>query len=804
MNDPIIGSIFEGYKIEKSCGKGEVGRVYKAISIAGFNEVRAIKIIPRSNLRAGWEKEIEKVNILKNTDGVVKFIKHGDDSDKDHIWIAWEYIEGDSLKDLISSREITLPILVDVIMRALAVMHSCAVMQIAHGDLHAGNILLEKQNPIYLDSNFRRIWITDFGYATAYQNKEMLDDFRGLHRIVADCLSAINFSSLDTDQKYIYQYIKDKFLGQLLETDKTQGEWVRNPKKLHQLFIADSNAGENIAQGGKTSLADYLAAEHLGDRYDEWKNLYVPDYVDRSQLLQPNICVLTGLRGCGKTMTFRRLTALFDAKMKESVPGASHFLGFYINARSIAEAFPWLPPTQEAAARSQVVHYFHLCYCLEIIDWLRVELPRESHSWLVDFIVKYFATPPIISEGEATELFHVQAFLEKQQENSRLKGQYVQRDWPLDDLQFLDKLFAVLVERFPKFREKPVFLFLDDYSTPLLTSTAQKILNPVIFRRSARVYFKVATESVESFEPITQNNKVLEDIDDYILVDTSTYTINLTEKNATDLLEKLLRPRLKRELSLDPSIKTLRNVLGKTNFSQNGLARQLKNTSSKVDYYGDKCFCSIFSGNVREMISLMADMLLQANPQNIVRDAGSKEFVISKEIQNQCFRTAGGQFLALLQSATNPTNTMAECSKEDVIYGNHLASIAMAFGEISKFDLKTKTSKNQKGYPIKQARRIEITNVDKDLPDDIKDYYKGLVRYGVFIRDYRGKSVRGKAVPRLVLRGLLVPYFAITFSKRDNITMNWNDFCYFLKNPKQAAQKYISKGATANTPDFFA
>ncbi|HMJ89472.1 MAG TPA: hypothetical protein VK530_06630, partial [Candidatus Acidoferrum sp.] len=62
----------------------------------------------------------------------------------------------------------------------------------------------------------------------------------------------------------------------------------------------------------------------------------------------------------------------------------------------------------------------------------------------------------------------------------------------------------------------------------------------------------------------------------------------------------------------------------------------------------------------------------------------------------------------------------------------------------------------------------------------MKEYYRGMIRYGLFIRDYKGKSVRGKAVPRLVLRGLLIPYYTLTFSKHDSITMTFAKFCEFL------------------------
>ena len=62
-------------------------------------------------------------------------------------------------------------------------------------------------------------------------------------------------------------------------------------------------------------------------------------------------------------------------------------------------------------------------------------------------------------------------------------------------------------------------------------------------------------------------------------------------------------------------------------------------------------------------------------------------------------------------------------------------------------------------------------------------FYKGMIRYGLFIRDVRGKSVRGKIAPRLVLRSLLIPYFTLSFSKRDSISMGKDDFIRFISCP---------------------
>lgn len=80
------------------------------------------------------------------------------------------------------------------------------------------------------------------------------------------------------------------------------------------------------------------------------------------------------------------------------------------------------------------------------------------------------------------------------------------------------------------------------------------------------------------------------------------------------------------------------------------------------------------------------------------------------------------------------------------------------------------------------AFRAEI--VDEFRIDGLaKEIYRDLVRYGLFIRDSRGKSIRGTFVPRLFLRRLLLPYGALALSKRDSVTLTCEEFKTLLLRP---------------------
>lgn len=800
MASPFIGIEIADYKVvsELAPGEGTVGSVFLLERKGEFPDSRAIKFVSKP-LRQGWQNEITKVVKLRTTEGVVKYQTHGDltIAGTDYLWIAWEFIEGDSLRKCIKEKLVTIPILIDVVQRVLSVLHACGEVKIQHGDLHSGNVLVERENPLNVDSERRRIWITDFGYCTASMGREMLDDYRGLHRIIQDAIASIDWHTLDGHDKAIFRVLENEFSRDLLETNATEGEWVRNPSKLLQRLESHLQATEGPAPHLTRRFGDYLAAELIGDREEVWRELFVPEFIGRSTLLERNICVLTGLRGCGKTMVFRRLTALFDCRLGASnVEGAEQFVGFYVNARSIAEAFPWLPEEKEHEAREQIINYFHLCWCQEILEWLSEETKKKPFplGWITSFFKEIYGDRLLLTAGEDTELVHLTAFMAREVERSRLKSGYHAHAWELTDLTFLEKFTAVIRANVAMVGERPLFFFLDDYSTPLVTIPTQRILNSIVFRRSPTVIFKVATESTESFEPVGLNSKPLEENDDYVLIDSSSQVMARSDKANRELLSAILEPRIDRESRFAGRNLTLKSILGPTHYTNIELAEKLKaqDKHSEVLYCGERIFSSIYSSNVREMISLFAEMVSMEDTENLNREPEKKIGLITPEIQNKALREAGGKFLSLLAAATNPSEKLYESCLGDQSFGDHLIQIADAFQTIANHELKTKQSKNQSAHNPKQARRVELTNFDEDLPDDVKEYYRGMIRYGLFIRDYKGKSVRGKAVPRLVLRGLLIPYYTLTFSKHDSVTMTFAKFCEFLRRPKEFAAHWIA------------
>lgn len=803
QQDKIIGLIIDNrYEIKKEINSGNVGSVYYAEDTS-INDEKAIKFISKERVDkiANWQQEIIKVNQLARQTGVVKFHKYDEiciDGTK-YIYIIWDYIPGKSLKQLIENHDLTLQILINVIERSLEIFYACQQLGIQHGDFHWGNILIQDANDLSFIPNLREVWVTDFGYGTFSNEVPPMDDYKGLARIIQQSLAALDVHSMEKDDRIKYMALKKEFPKYLLEENVVEEEYARNPRKLHEKML-QLFAGTQGVLVEEKNVGDYLAAELIGDRYDEWESLFVPKFLAVDELLDKNICILTGLRGCGKTMMFRRLSYDFQIKLgKAGIRGEDGFIAFYLNARTIAEAFPWLPAKKEKEARKQVINFFHLKWIIEILSWIKAEIKRGiklDWIWLFEYFQEIYGTDIVISNTAEASINSILECCNDELQNSKLDDKYVDCGWNFTEYDCLEKLFKLIQKNCPFVENKSFFLFLDDYSTPLVTEATQHIINPIIFRRNSNAYFKISTESTESFEKVGLNNKILEDGADYKLIELGIISLTQGEDDIKDIISSIFVKRIKRNHIFAPYNLSLMDFLGKSDISNNIRAELIRDNDKQTLYYGLGDFCSIWSSDIRELIKIFAEMVSKQGEVSIKEKSQNgfgEEFqpIIDLKIQDQVFRAAGGRFIDSLPTAVNPSRRRESTGKKT--YGEHLYDITMAVQEIMYYDLQKKDSKNQGKRPAKQARKIELTSANGELSREARDYYRGLIRYGIFVQDHRAKSVRGTVSTRLFVRSLLIPYFRITFSKRDCITLEWDEFSQLLVSPNEFKEEYKRK-----------
>jgi hypothetical protein len=128
-------------------------------------------------------------------------------------------------------------------------------------------------------------------------------------------------------------------------------------------------------------------------------------------------------------------------------------------------------------------------------------------------------------------------------------------------------------------------------------------------------------------------------------------------------------------------------------------------------------------------------------------------------------------------------------------YGDHLKAVVEAFVTAARKLLMGPTytiiqeGGSRREVP-RMAFRLEIVD-DFRIDGLAKEIYRDLIRYGLFMRDNRGKSVRGTFVPRLYLRRLLLPFSTLALSKRDSVPLTCQAFTQLLLEPDVFKSSFI-------------
>lgn len=84
--DPYIGlQPIPNYYLTEKVDEGGIGSVYKAVRTdAEGEDILACKVIPEGGLRYGWEREVQKIRLLRGVPNVVPYHTHGTSEDKNY------------------------------------------------------------------------------------------------------------------------------------------------------------------------------------------------------------------------------------------------------------------------------------------------------------------------------------------------------------------------------------------------------------------------------------------------------------------------------------------------------------------------------------------------------------------------------------------------------------------------------------------------------------------------------------------------------------------------------------------------
>lgn len=793
----VLNCTFLGYSIDKYVGHGTIGVVFHGIN-KDIGDTAAIKIIPRETLKVGWETEVKKLSKLEGIPQVVQCKGYRSEilpkQKVPVICIAYQFIEGHNLKQYTESHPelITLEFVESLLIESLKVFKACKTTGIEHGDLHEGNILIANADDRFLTPS-PRIMINDFGVGGSTNKLDATNDYLQLGRIATNLIRKyVDPARLSGEGRFVRDRLLNDFLGkQLIEKNPTVGEYVKNPGVLYKnLLSIREDYNQNIL---KSSVKlhrpfDYLSCEQIGDSFELLETLYSKNFPGYDDLLERTNTILTGPRGCGKSTIFRNLS--FKTQLLSGKSGApNQFVGIYYNCNDLYYAFPYTVSNLDESARKVITHYFNLSILCEILDTFSIfeekfeKLPQSFYDKLQGFLGAWFEAyePPPSGLSLLANLLS-QTITEKEKFRAQIaeKGVNFQPSTPLPQ-DFLQRLCSVMQLSIPWLTTIPFYFFLDDYSTPRVSKEIQMTLNCFVLTRYSELFFKISTESIVSIFPFDATGKMLEQTREYDVIDLGDYFLFSDDEKASAFLREIINNRLQNAVDFDWDNKDIKKILGDSQYSSsNELALAIKN-GEHVLYSGWDTVVELCSGDIANILRMIRNMFTQTE---------KSRNEISKETQNKVIRETGNNFLNNIESIQDT--------------GRQLRKIVKAFGDVANYYLKTRTSTNVDQEPQMQASRIEVREnpsfeidgkqkVFSKTDVNAKKNYEDLIKYGIFIRDVRGKSIRGAVVPRLYLRRLLIPTFVLTPSKRDSISLESSEFNMLLSNPEEFTRHMLSK-----------
>ena len=278
------------YNVLKQIGAGGMAKVYLAVHKDVPNLKVVLKVLSDPRQGERFKQEADKLALLDKHPNICKikhFFNHGDE-----LAIVMEYIEGQSLKEMLEEKgKLSIPEALDITCNIISALEPAHKQGIYHRDIKPGNIMFKESG---------QIKIIDFGIAKAETDPSLT--IAGSSTGTPDYMAPEQFdASKDIDYSKSDIYALGTMLFRMLTGElpfKGDNEFVLRDLKLFETPPKPSKLNKKISRGLDNIILKSIDSEpkkrfnSVGEIREKLKEIY-----DTCKIEEP----FTSIREPGKT-----------------------------------------------------------------------------------------------------------------------------------------------------------------------------------------------------------------------------------------------------------------------------------------------------------------------------------------------------------------------------------------------------------------------------------------------------------------------------------------------------------------------
>lgn len=701
--------------------------------------------------------------------------------------------DGFTLQDLVEKRsdEITTATIMSFALQMTDVLDALEREQLEHDDLHARNIMLRPSRPGEVAAHdpagagFQLVVVDTGSLKPTSATKKKLSDVDHIAHHIAVMHNVVRRRrDLSLDDRRLL-HLLEPLLNQM--TDDDAGRSIRTGAEIREaLRVVARDA--TLSLGGRQELKEpfeLINAEQI--RNDELLLDLFAETTWLSQLTSGDAVLLTGPRGCGKSMVLRWLALRTHASVDRRVPMEDlHVSGIYVSCASDVQTRLSAFQTRDDVdgMEEEIVFFFNLLHILELVRTLGVVaqrgdaqevfgLGKDEAARIYELIEKHLtpAAPTVRFNpnplASATHLVERELFRSQRRLHERKSA-------PSAPVTLIGDVTADLVQIMPFFQAHPIAFLLDDFSTHRVSEAVQELVFNIVWGRQPSHHFKVSSEkygTVNSWSGLTSDPDR-----ERIEIDCGAEFLDDTKAGYGAPNKRFIQNLLDRRLKAAGWVGTAQELIGDSLDHKAMNANLRASGKLKATYYGLDVLAMLCSGDIAALLMLYRRILSKSNKT-------SRKVIAARAQHN-----AVEEVSRLLLNAVVHHRPL----------GDRLLMFAREFGTFVGAALQDGKGirEHSQIVPV-EIPRIEVESnlgMEQELPGGEFELIKELLRRSVFIELTLGRSRHSRlSTLRWHFRRIYLPVFRAGLYKNDAVKISPQQFQLMLEQPKLILEPELEK-----------